>query len=131
MIIEFEKEKHLSLINGWALERGLEIAPESIVPKIGWVSLIKEIPVAAVFVYQTDSSICFIENLISSKQSSKEDRLEAIRELFDAPKLDHRTKGKSFFAYAPNVDSITEALNFSGYGKSTLELTLHIYRGEI
>ena len=67
-------------ISAWHVAHGLPPVPAEIVPKVGLVAP----GVAALFIYQTDSSIALIEGLISNPAAPLRDRIEAIDQLMDA-----------------------------------------------
>lgn len=64
------------VINFWYGLRGMNWLHEHLFPDVGYI-----VPgIGAGFIYQTDSSLCFIEGYISNPKSTKEERKEA----FDA-----------------------------------------------
>ena len=68
------KHEDIPQIKRWALEGYGYIYSEHQFPKIGFIVD----GVAAYFLYQTDSTICFLENLIANKNIEKEIRNQAI-----------------------------------------------------
>ena len=69
----------LPQIESWFMERGQTPPSHLSYPQIGAI-----IPnVAALFLYQTDSNIGFIEGLISNPATTREQRLDAMEALLD------------------------------------------------
>lgn len=67
------------LIKSWGAEWGAEYE-EALFPTVGF--LVENI--AAYFLYQTDSNVCYLENLISKKSASAEEKSQAFKLLIDA-----------------------------------------------
>lgn len=77
-------------INAWYAMRGFHPIGEHLFPDVGYI-----VPgIGAGFIYQTDSSLCFIEGYISNPTSTKAERKEA----FDAitVSLIHAAKDHGF-----------------------------------
>ena len=72
------KEDLLS-INSWYVKRSLPALSADILPEIGLIAP----GVAALFIYQTDSSMAMIEGLIANPDATARDRAEAINQLID------------------------------------------------
>lgn len=68
------KHEDLAEIKRWALEGYGYIYSEHQFPKIGFIVD----GVAAYFLYQTDSTVCFLENLVANKKIDKDQRSQAI-----------------------------------------------------
>lgn len=96
--MRFYEESDYLMIAEWMKDRGLKMCPQEDLPQIGVI-----VPGKAVaFLYQTDSSVCYIESLISNRKASDSDNalnlvvkgvLEAAKDLgyktiFSSTKLD-------------------------------------------
>ena len=83
-IIPYESGKHLSLIKDWWLARqGLDV-PSELLSESGFVAVLNEEPVAAVFIYPTiGSKVMMFGWPIARPDSEKEARGKAIDFLFD------------------------------------------------
>lgn len=67
-------DNHYEEVSGWFMKRGMKPIPRSSLPKFG-----KIVPsLAAVFLYQTDSDVCAIENAITNPESDKKIRRQAL-----------------------------------------------------
>lgn len=79
MIARLYEPKDFEQIQVWAKHRGTEYT-ESQFPKVGFIVD----GYAAYFLYQTDSTVCFLENLIANPLTEGSDRCEAIDLVVDA-----------------------------------------------
>jgi hypothetical protein len=82
-VIPFQRSEHLNLINTWANDRGLPLIEASSLPRFGLLAINESRPVAAMFLYGTDSDIAFFENLIADKETRPEDRQAATVKLIE------------------------------------------------
>lgn len=73
----YNEAKHYEMLCQWYKDRDQAHIPKELLPKIG---IVVDGCVAG-FLYQTDSKLCIIENYISDKNSTKEQRSQAIIEL--------------------------------------------------
>ncbi len=73
----YNEDKHYNMLKKWYQDHGQQMMDKDLYPKIGLV--INDI--VAGFLYQTDSKLGIVENYISDKNSTKEQREEAIIEL--------------------------------------------------
>lgn len=72
--IRFQPSEHLEEVSSWAKVRGMGEPPADLLPPTGRI-----VPgVCAVFLYLTDSSVGFIENLISNPDAEPEAITEGI-----------------------------------------------------
>lgn len=69
----FDKEKDLDTLNSWAAEYNL---PATTPEQLSSCGLISES--VAGFLYQTDSNVCYIENLIAKRHGHTDADLEAL-----------------------------------------------------
>ena len=67
-------KEDLTAINRWYRQRNLPLVTADVLPDVGFIAP----GVAAVFLYQTDSSIAMIEGLISNPEATLRDRKLAI-----------------------------------------------------
>lgn len=77
MIRLFDKDKDYNTIMKWWLDHDQIPCAVNLLPNIGFI--VDELVVG--FLYQTDSSVCFIECVVSDKNSDKEKRQKALIEL--------------------------------------------------
>lgn len=80
MIRLFNKETDYNTIVKWWLDHDEFPCPVDLLPNIGFI--VDDI--VAGFLYQTDSKICFVESLISKKDTNKEERRIALDKLMDS-----------------------------------------------
>ena len=73
----------LPRLNELALKRGLHPMEKDMLPELGYVGHDDQGKPVFLFMYQTDSSLCFIENLISDPESDPHQRAIVIAKLFD------------------------------------------------
>lgn len=79
MIVRKMEDEDFAQVIAWAKERGDDYTEEQL-PSVGFIVD----GIAAYFIYQTDSSVCWLENLISKKGTDKFIRSRAIDLLLEA-----------------------------------------------
>lgn len=90
-------KKDIPTINAWYQARKLPPLHPELYPDIGYIVE----NVAAGFIYQTDSVLCFIEGYIANPQTSKEERKAAFDEITTALIRTAKDHGfKSILAYS-------------------------------
>jgi len=77
----FDKEKHLPTMQEWLAERGTGELRADLLPTFGLVVSGESGPLALGFIYQTDSTACFIENYVANPKETTEARSGALDEL--------------------------------------------------
>lgn len=75
---KYDHEKHMKLVASWYFKYDILPVPEKWLSTSGYVVNIDETPVAALWLYLTDSKICYLEHLISDKDIEKESKRFAI-----------------------------------------------------
>ena len=82
-IRDITKEDY-KVIDSWYLERNISVPALKFLPESGLGGLIleKEKPIAAAYVYTTNSKLGYIDFLISDPNYKEEDRYDIILELF-------------------------------------------------
>lgn len=75
----YSEEEHYLKISDWFQKQGLNPIPKDYLPALGWVSELG----AAVFLYETNSKVCFIDNFICDPNVRGEQREKAIQECQD------------------------------------------------
>lgn len=78
MVRKISKEDH-DEINSWYYEWNMPPLKDSEFPKLGFTN-----GIAAGFLVQTDSMVCFLDGYISNREALKEDREKAICEITEA-----------------------------------------------
>lgn len=106
-------------INAWYAMRGLPELHEHLFPDVGYI-----VPgVGAGFIYQTDSSLCFIEGYISNPSSTKAQRKESFDHITNALIRAAKEHGfRSILAYTQNeeIAKRCERFQFQRKGDYTL-----------
>lgn len=112
--ILFVPELHFEHVKSW-LEFWDESMTVDALPKIGYV-----VPDKAVgFLYQTDSSVCMIENIVAKPGLSREERSEAVDAVLNACLAEAKQRGfKLVIGYTQLEVMVkrTERLGFSPIG---------------
>ena len=80
MVRLFDKDKDYETIAKWYASHDQIPCPIDLLPNIGFIA--NELVVG--FLYQTDSGICFVESVVSKKDSNKEERKIALDEMAEA-----------------------------------------------
>lgn len=73
----YDKNSDYEMMTSWYTKRDLPPIPKESIPVIGYIAEEK----AAAFLCVTDSSFCFIEFLIASPETTKEERKQYVHEL--------------------------------------------------
>lgn len=80
MVKLFNKDEDYEKIAKWWIDHDQVPCPIDLLPNIGFI--VDDMVVG--FLYQTDSGICFVESLVSKKDTNKEERREALDKLMDS-----------------------------------------------
>ncbi len=105
------------LISSWYLERGLVAPPPQSLPPTGLLVFKGEIPVGAAFLYRTDSSIAWIDCLITSPSTVKVSRVEAMTRLLEELSLIAKQMGYSLLIAAPTHPNVAPFLKEHGFNE--------------
>lgn len=98
----------------WAKEWGTNYKPSQF-PKTGFIVD----GLAAWFLYRTDSSVCFLENLISKKSADERDRDEAIKLVVDAVLTEARDQGFSVAYATTDIPAVViRAMQYGATGEA-------------
>jgi len=73
------KTEDFDQIKQWLIDRNQKVFHPRILPKVGFI--VDDL--AAVFLYQTDSDLAYIENLVSNPHAGYEERDDAICQVTD------------------------------------------------
>jgi hypothetical protein len=122
--IPYVRELHFDEINSWFQARTEVLTPESL-PKIGYVIPGK----AAGFLYQTDSSIAWIENLVAAPTLGKEERNELIDLIVLAVGEEARRRGFKVLLGYTVLDAVVkraQRLGFDYVGGGFHLIALHL-----
>lgn len=74
----FNKDRHYELVARWWRARGKPVIPPSHLSTLGLVAALEGKPVAAGWLYLTDSAVCLLESYISDPASKKQERAQAL-----------------------------------------------------
>ncbi len=74
------KDSDFEQISEWLIERGQKVFHPNVLPQTGFIVD----QVAAIFVYETDSDMCYLENLVANPFINQEAKDYAITELIEA-----------------------------------------------
>ena len=77
--VRYVREEHFEQIRSWLRFRSEDIVPKAL-PENGFIVPGK----AAGFLYRTDSSVAWIENIVAAPGLSREERSEAVDAVFTA-----------------------------------------------
>ncbi len=88
MVVKFNRKRHLREIEKWHLQHKMPFLSD-LLPEDGWIVPGK----AAIFLYKTKVPLAFMENLISNKEISKEERSSAINAVIEAGLKDAEESG--------------------------------------
>lgn len=98
-------------INSWIASRDRHIFDTDFLPPTGWV-----IPgVMAAWGYKTDSKLVILENVISNKESSKEDRFHGLDLIGSACEAWAKENGFKFIIGWTSMDTVGDACKRNGW----------------
>lgn len=106
----FEPNRHLREVKSWADQWSTQLNL-SILPKTGRIVPGK----AAIFLYKTDSSVGFIENLICNREVNKHDVNEAINACVSDIEKDAKAMGINLIICSTNLQSVIDRSKIFGY----------------
>lgn len=115
----FEMNKHYKQIIDWCLQRDIEPPHPTLLPEAGFIVS----GVVAVFLYKTDSSVCFIEWLISNKACDRSQMLAGKKMVIDAALLEAKKFGFKVVMVATKIKSVADtaiSYGFKDRGSYTL-----------
>lgn len=113
--VEKFKESHLPILNDWAKDRGLPEMPIEMLPQTGFIVWMDKLPIVAGFVYFTDSSVAFVENIISNLHSNKEERAIALSRLIMSFKKCIHDMGYSIIYIRSAIPSLLTRFKEEGF----------------
>lgn len=80
---KFDKNKHYEQLRVFWKQYDW-IAPEvDVLPETGYVAMVDDKPIAACFVYLSNSALCFMDWMIADKEANPDHRKEAVNGLID------------------------------------------------
>ncbi len=106
-------------IKEWGAEHGAEYSPDQF-PKVGFMVD----GVAAFFLYQTDSTCCWLENMVSKKDVDKSVRNIALELIIDA--IIEEAKSLGFKVAYASTSNYRVALRAKKYGAHVIPSHLHL-----
>jgi hypothetical protein len=109
MLVRRYEPKDFPAIQEWGEQWGATYQEHQF-PKTGFIVE----NVAAVFLYKTDSSCCWLENMISNRNANKENKAEALNLLIQAVLTEAESLGFKV-AYA-TTDNVPMVLKVKEYG---------------
>lgn len=115
-IVYFEELKHYPLMVIWWSERGFPPTPLQMLSKTGVVAESDDgLPLAAGFLYATDSGLAQISHLVGDKLISREERGEALDRIILS--LSQIAKGAGFVLVsgATNIPGLVERYKRLGF----------------
>lgn len=107
----YEPEKHEEMLKTWLDQWKLSHKVIDILPTTGWI--IEDI--AALFVYETNSKICFIECMISNKKMDKEVVNHALDILVKSTIINMRGKGYKYIGANTTYKSVVDRAKKHGF----------------
>lgn len=111
---KFELSRHICQVQQWANQWKLPLRPEML-PLTGRIVPGK----AVIFLYKTDSTIGFLENLICNREETKQSVSEAINACVEAIQKDALEIGMTHILCHTNLSAVAErAIQTFGYSSS-------------
>lgn len=127
-IIKFDANKHYRDVASWWDSHNWPIIPLSTLPKVGFVAMDKDDPIAAAWLYQTDSDLSILEWYISDPKSDWKKREEALGDIINAASEFAKENGfKTIFTFCNNKRLI-DKLQSNKFQKTENNMT-HFVRG--
>jgi hypothetical protein len=89
----FDPAKHYAIICEWWNAQKFPIVPLHNLPQMGVVALFNDKPAAAVWIYKTDSAVCWIGFPVASPEIRKAERAAAIAGMISGAKMAAKLMG--------------------------------------
>lgn len=123
----FRPEKHYNLVTEWWQRQNFAVVPLSHLPQVGIVVFVNEKPTAAGWLYQTDSSICWLEWIVANPEIRGEERKAALSYLINEVKrAASQMDFKTIFMSVQNA-SLMSRLESHGFVQSDKDMTNLIF----
>ena len=122
---KFNFDAHYDIVGSWWKHHGSRIPPQEFLSRTGLVIYADDDPVAAGFLYSTDSAFCYFAFVVVNPESKKEKRNNALEFLIKSArewahksgfkaiicnseyrKFSNRLKDQGFFIPVKNVDHL-------------------------
>ena len=102
--LRFDPEQHYAIVSHWWEQHKWPIMPLDFLPKIGVITYSPAgVPLAATWLYQTDSAFCWLEMAVCNPEAEREWRSKGIDEAIKA--IASIAKGLGFKAVFTTVRS--------------------------
>lgn len=125
-IVPYEPEIHDDYVRyWWALRQGVEF-PVDILPSTGYAALKDGSPVALLFRYDTNSSLCWATWPIASLELTQEERDKTLNALFGKLEKDARDLGYKKVFTTTSIPKVAERLIKLGYLQGDTEITQYL-----
>ena len=123
----FKIDEHYAILQEWW--RGYEAFAPKIehLPETGILVSVNDKPVAAGFLYKTDSSICIFEFMVSDPKSSKEDKEKAVDHLIISAKEWAEKSGFNMVYTSTGIERFVKRLEDNGFIKTDTNQTHCFY----
>ena len=118
-----------AFINKWWVDNGKEIPPLTWLPEKGLGGLIieKEKPIAAAYIYTTNSSTGYIDFLISDPNYKSKDRFNVLLSLFEACLKQSHDLGYSIVWAMTDIRGVIERATEIGFSVHRTDLSVITY----
>lgn len=105
----FDLPRHLREVEDWCKGWNIDFDP-SLLPTTGRIISGK----AAVFLYKTDSKVCFLENLIRNPGLSQEDTASAVQSCLLDIEEDAKAMGMKLIVCSSDIPSVIKRAKIQG-----------------
>ena len=93
---QYKPDKHYELLETWWRGYDWEPVPKDGLPPSGFVAYKEDQPLAAGFLYDTDSPWALIEWIVGNPESKKQDRRDAVDKVMEGLIVIAELKGKKY-----------------------------------
>ena len=122
----WDPARHMSTVLGWWHSRhGIDFAPE-LLPTTGYLALTDTTPIAACFIYLTNSKVALIGWPITNPESSKQERHVSLMLLFDILHKVAKEAGCTLVMSYSGVPAIQKRLSDLGYLEGDMEVKQYV-----
>lgn len=125
-IVPYEPKLHDKYVKHWWTERKNIDFPVEILPSAGYAALKDGDPIALLFRYDTNSSLCWAAWPVASLQVSAEERDKTLNALFVKLEQDAKDLGYKKVFTTTGIPKVAERLKKLGYWKGDDGITQYL-----
>lgn len=129
-LCKFDKEKHYGIIADWWEHHKYPLLSKDFLPENGFLAVENDQPIAAIFLFKTDSTVMHMDFPVTNPKASSEMRHEALKMVTEGAKVLAKELGfKTIFTYSDSTNLINRYESL-GFIKCDTGVTHLVYKEE-